>query len=271
LADEFVFHIRNAQPGDMAAILATLDVCSGLSTIAEIVEQAQQLGFTIRDRMRLEALATARDLGLVEQSGNALSGEGHVLAQLEVIKPDLFADLIHGLHYTLWSEHQPGVHCFSWSYRFFCSILWRAGTMELQDRRGLASEVESRACTVFNRDDIAFSPKSIGGALLWLEELSPPVITEGSRFARRAFCPPELFVIAVDSAYRSQGIDHGANLLLTDERRSDVCQLCLLDPTNLERVLEYAVVQFDYLEQGIGGGWGRYLTLHRAPYMEDFV
>lgn len=271
MADEFVFHIRNAQPGDMAAVLATLDLHPGLPTIEEIVEQAERLGFTIRDRKRLEALVTARDLRLVERSENTLSSEGRVLAQLEMVKQDLFADLVHGLQYTLWSEHQPSAHCFSWSYRTLCSILWQAGTLAQADRRNLASEVESRARATFSRSDIAFSPKSVGGALLWLAELSPPVLKEDARFTRRAFCPPELFVMAVDFVYRSQGMDYGANLLLTDERRSDVCRVCLLDPANLERVLDYAVAQFDYLERGVGGGWGRYLTLHRTPHLEGFI
>ena len=254
------------------AALTTLEMYPGLSTIAEIVEHAETLGFAIRDRQRLEALTTARDLGLVERGQNVLTSSGKVLAQLEMDKPDLFADIVHGLQYMLWDEHRSSAYCFSWSYRRLCQMLWQSGITTPTNRRDIASEIEAQARTVFGRSDIAFSPKSIGGALLWLSELKPSVLDEGSdEFIRRAFCPPELFVLAVDSVYLTQGVDYGANLLLSDERRDAVCQVCLLDPAGFDRVLGYAIAQFDYLEKGLGGGWGRYLTLRRGPRLEEFV
>jgi hypothetical protein len=105
--------------------------------------------------------------------------------------------------------------------------------------------------------------------------LSPPVIhyendSKGT-FIRRAFCPPELFILGVNFIYQTQEVDYGVNLLLSDKQRDAVCRVCLLEPASFERVLEYAINQFDYLEKGLGGGWGRYLTLHRAPKLEDFV
>ena len=136
----------------------------------------------------------------------------------------------------------------------------------------MASEIEAQARTAFSRPDIVFSPKSIGGAMLWLAELDPPVLVENdTRFVRRAFCSPELLVLGVDFVYRNDEVDFGSNLLLSDERRDAICQVGLLDPEGFDRVLEYAVAQFDYLEVGLGGGWGRYLTLHRPPVLEDFV
>jgi hypothetical protein len=272
LASEFVFHIRNAHPGDMAAVLATLDTHPSLETIAEIVRQAEALGFAIHDRQRLEALTTACDLGLVEKGRNVLTNEGQILARLEMDKPVLFVDIVHGLQYVLWNKRCPSVSCFSWSYRALCRMLWHSGAKTVNSRRELASEIETQARTVFGHPDIVFSPKSIGGALLWLTELEPSVLDQDDeRFMRRPFCPPELFALGVDFVYQTQEIDYGVNLLLNDERRDAICQVCLLDPIGFDRVLEYAVVQFDYLEQGTGGGWGRYLTLRRAPRLEDFL
>ncbi|MBC8263377.1 MAG: hypothetical protein H8E47_04550 [Anaerolineales bacterium] len=272
MASEFVFHIRNAHPGDMAAVLATLDTHPSLETIAEIVRQAEALGFAIHDRQRLEALTTACDLGLVEKGRNVLTDEGRLLIWLEMDKPVLFVDIIHGLQYTLWNERLPSANCFSWSYRALCQMLWHTGAKTVNSRRELASEIETQARTAFGRPDIVFSPKSIGGALLWLTELEPSVLDQDDeRFTRRPFCPPELFALGVDFVYQTQEIDYGVNLLLIDERRDAICQVCLLEPTSFDRVLEYAVAQFDYLEQGTGGGWGRYLTLRRAPRLEDFL
>lgn len=255
------------------AVLATLEVYPGPSTVSEIVELAEELGFAIRDRQRLEALMTARDLGLVRREQNVLTDEGKILTRLELDKPDLFVNVVHGLLYVLWDSRQKGENCFSWSYRTLCQMLWQSGAMDLPaGRRDLASEIEAQARSVFGRPKIAFSPKSVGGALLWLSELTPPVLDEDeTRFSRRAFCPPELFVMAVDFVYRTQAIDYGAHLLLSDEHREAICQVCLLEPERFDRVLEYAVAQFDYLHKGIGGGWGQYLALDRAPSMKEFI
>lgn len=266
-----MFHVRNAQPGDMAALLATLDAYPDLRTIADIVEQAEELGFIVRDRQRLEALATARDLGLMQEKDNVLTEAGESLAQLELNKPDVFPNIVHGLYYTLWDKQQPGVNCFSWSYRTLCQMLWRGEILSVNDRGEVASQIESMASSVFGRSDIAFSPKSVGGILVWLEELDPPVLDDEMRFTPRSFCPPELFVAAVGFVYVEQGVDYGSNLLLTDDRQDSISQVCLLDSTSFDRVLEYSVAQFDYLARGIGGGWGRYLTLDRRPTMKDFV
>ena len=272
MANEFAFHIRNAQPGDMAAVLSTLEACPGLGMIAEIVHRAEGFGFAVRDRQRLEALMTARDLGLVGQERNTLADDGKVLSKIEMNKPELFADIVHGLQYTLWDQRQPKVNCFSWSYRALCRMLWHSGTASMASRRDMASEIEAQARTAFGRLDIVFSPKSIGGAMLWIAELDPPVLVEnGARFVRRAFCPPETLVLGIDFVCQTDQVDYGSNLLLSDERRDAICQVGLLEPEGFDRVLEYAVAQFDYLEMGLGGGWGRYLTLHRPPKLEDFA
>jgi hypothetical protein len=267
-----MFHIRNAPPGDLAAVLATLGEYPKLSTVSEVVEQAEKLGFIIQDRQRLEALITARDLGFVHQKRNTLTDKGQIIAQLERYKPDLFVDIVHSLLYTLWDSREKEKVCFSWSYRAICETLWSSGSGNLASRRDLTSEIEAQARTTFSRPTIAFSPKSVGGALLWLSELSPAVLNEDeTRFSRRVFCPPELFVMAIDFIYRMQEMDYGVNLLLSDENREAICQVCLLEPERFDRVLEYAVAQFDYLHKGIGGGWGQYLALDRGPRMEEFI
>ena len=192
-----MFHVRNAHPGDLVALLVALQAHPRLATIADIVEQAEKAGFSIRDRQRLEALVTARDLGLVDPDNNTLASDGRVLVQLEMQKPDIFPDIVHGLHYTLWDQRRPSVNCFSWSYRALCQMLWRGEVVSLENRRDVASTIESAARTAFGRPNIALSPKSVGGILLWLTELSPPVLdAQDMRFNLRSFCPPELFVFA---------------------------------------------------------------------------
>jgi hypothetical protein len=272
LGNEYVFHIRNAQPGDLAAILATLDVHPDLNTITEIVNAAELMGYSILDRTRLEALTTARDTGLITEKENTLTNQGSALTSLEMNKPDLFADIVHGLYYTLWNRIEPAENCFAWSYRTICRILWQSGTSEISDRAIMASKVESEARDTFGRADIVFSSKSVGGAYLWLSQLRPDVIYETDRrFKRRTFCPPELFIMAVDHLYSGESIDYGVNLLLNEANREEICQVCMLEPTGFDRVLEYAVAQFPYLDKGLGGGWGYYLTLQCQPNLVDFI
>lgn len=264
------FHVRNAQPGDMLAALTVFDSNPGVGSVPEIVEQAEQMGFSIRDRLRLEALITARDLGFVEKDSNDLTHSGKLILEIESYKPDLFPDIAHGLQYMLWNSREQWTNCFSWTYRTVCQLLWRQGKVKL-DRRDLASEVETMARAQFSRDDIALSPKSMGGIIMWLREMKPTVLQDENEFVVRHFCPPELFLLAVDYLYQSDELDYGANLLLNESRQEAVCQMCLLDIQNFERVLQYALAQFSILEKGIGGGWGYFLRLDRRVSLEDFL
>ena len=272
MPERFMFHVRNAHPGDMVAVLTTIDAYPDLPTIGEVLSRAKAMGFVIRDRQRLEALMTARDLGLVEPDRNVITPLGKVISELELRNPDLFCDVIHYMQYSLWDSKHPDAHCFSWTYQHLCNLLWRSRTMPLTDRRDIAAELESRARSEFRRTDIALSAKSVGGALLWLAGLKPPVLNEaGNIFTRRHFCPPELFVLAVDYVYHINGIEYNTNLLLSEDKLEAICQVCLLEPDGFDRVLDYAVAQFDYLEKGMGGGWGNYLLLKRQPRLEDFL
>jgi len=270
MAENYSFHVRNAQPGDMLATLTVLHSHPDLDSIPEIVELAERSGFSIRDRLRLEALATARDLGLVDQNSNQLTDVGEALLEIESYKPDLFPDITHGLQYMLWQSSDKWSHCFSWAYRATCQALWHQGRTRL-DRRGLASEVEGRARTNFDRNDIALSPKSIGGVLMWLRELKPSVLEADNEFTVRSFCPPELFLLAIDHMYQIENLDYGANLLLNEPRQEAVCQMCLLDNSSFDRVLQYALAQFSVLDRGIGGGWGYFLRLDRKVKLGDFL
>ena len=256
----------------MCAVLNTLSAYPGLGTLQEIVESAGSMGFVIHDQQRLEALITARDLGLVEKDNNSLTDQGQILVEIERRIPDLFANIIHALQYSLWSPITPDLNCFSWSYRSLCQILWRGDVVDIGNRRSIASEIEMQARQAFNYSKISFSSKSVGGAILWLSALKPSVIYNRSNFfSRRTFCPPELMLIGIDFVYKESHLDYQANLLLDNGKVENLCEFCLLEPDSFERVLSYTVNQFDFLNKGFGGGWGRFLNLYRAPSLEDFT
>lgn len=273
MSADYVFHIRNANPEDMTAALATLEAFPDLLTTAQVVESAAALGYAVQDKKRFEALMTARDLGLVAPARYVLTDEGLALFRITKDKPSLFADIMHGLHYILWRKSHPANNCFSWSYRAICQWLWHAGSAGISNvRRTIASEIESQACSAFMLPNVAVSPKTVGGAFLWFVQLQPSVIDPiHQEFRRRTFCPPELAILGVDFLYRDRETEYGTNLRLTDENQEEICKVCLIDPHSFDRVLEYTLAQFDFLEKGTGGGWGRYLRLNRPPKLEDFI
>lgn len=267
-----MFHIRNANPDDMRALLDVIDEYGEVQSTAEIVRLADEMGIAIQDRAHLDALPTARDLGLVELESIRLTPQGKMLLQIDRENPSLFPDIVHLLQYALWDSRHQARNCFSFSYRTLCQELWRGGSSPLLSRQQLAAVVGAAVNQVFGHDNAAFSSKSVGGALSWLNALDPRVISDNEdSFHRRTFCPPESLLLAIDLAYRENNLDYGTNLLLSESNRELIAEACLLEVSSLDRVLDYAVAQFDSLDKSLGGGWGHFIVLRCAPRMDDFV
>jgi len=277
---DYVFHVlHNARPEYELDILTLLQDDREY-TYEYILGEGKSLGLSLgfqvqTERMLRDILQPLRDLSLMERRQIKLTELGQILAGIAYNNPDLCAEIFHYLYYSTWHTKQQAQKCFSWSYRTLCNYLWGQGSIAL-DKKALSSYVSVEASQYFRVDSVSFSTNSVNGVTIWLEALSPAVICYGDAqskemFTRRTFCPPELLVLGIDFVYQTQEVDYGANLLLSEERRDAICQVCLLEPAGFDRVLEYAEAQFDYLEKGVGGGWGRYLTLRRAPKLQDFV
>lgn len=225
--------------------------------------------------LRQRAASYLIHFGLLETKQNVLTARGNTLYNLSCARPDLFADVMHYFFYSTWNTTNPSIHCFSWSYATAVRILWS----EIQSTiimKNLGNEVVALAEKTFSevKGKVAFSSNSVRGIMNWLRPIQPGVITEqGSRktFSRRSFCPPELFVLAVDYAYHIYSTPYESNLLITPDVQDTISQLCVIDPDNFDRIVSYAVLQFPFLKQGMGGGWGSYLLLERAPQLDDFL
>ena len=278
--EAYVFHVlHNARPEYEMDVLSLLENGQE-STYEAMLSEGQELGLSIgyqvkTERQLRDVLQLLRSFDLMKSRSIQLTLKGQIVAQLAYNNPDLFPEIIHYLYYSTWHSTRETESCFSWSYRTLCNYLWKQGATA-EDKPALFSVVSSEASAKFQIQTVSFSTNSVTGILIWLESLNPPVIEYGDKdskmaFKRRAFCPPELFVLALDFVYRENEVDYGANLLLNDARRDEICQICLLEPGSFDRVLDYAAAQFDYLEKGLGGGWGHYLTLLRQPKLVDFV
>lgn len=226
--------------------------------------------------------ARLRQLGLVNRQ--ELSADGKALAHVCRQKPALWGDLLHFLHYTRWSPLAPTSHAFSWVYRQFTNLLWEADNVlanesYLQPMVGtLIGAIEAEpafAETIAHKTragTISLSTASLVGALNWLAALQPPVMN-GQQFARRFFCPPELMVLALGWIAQIDGGELGIDILLSPERRKAVCMLCLLDPTALDRSIDWALPLYSAcIRPGTrAGAYGRFIRFLRWPQLTDLA
>lgn len=271
-----MFHVRhNARPASIKEVLQILEGCDSLD-VDDILETGRQRGYqvgtTVRSKRSLKEnpVQTAKDLGLVASDVLPLTGLGQQMVELLHYKPGVFNEMMHTLHYTLWTPAKATEHCFSWSYRTVCNWLWESGSVTI-DRGQVVSKVSDVAMERFSTDKVSFSKDSVRGVLQWLAELEPSVLDkENETFTRRTFCPPETLAMAVDYLYRLEDADYQTNLLLDPGKQEIICKVCLLDPTAFDTVLNWTVGQYDFLQRGTGGGWGSYILLTREPQIRDF-
>lgn len=273
-----MFHVRhNARPVLIKELLEILSEGEEVLSLEDILRLGARKGYLIgtavlsQQSLKENPLQTARDLGLIEEQQLTLTDLGkHVLSLLRH-KPGTWGDIMHALFYGSWSAQNATERCFSWSYRTMCDRLWEAGNRSV-DRGQLVSEVVELAMQQFTTNRVSFSKDSVRGVLQWLSELRPPVLDADSKsFSRRSFCSPECLTLAMDYLYRLEGVDYQTNLLLGMEKQEIICRFCLLEPTAFDAVLDWAIGQYPFLQQGSRGGWGRYVVLTRQPQISDFL
>lgn len=271
------FHVRhNARPELIQAFLELISEYPGAddeSLIEYGAVQGSYIGTAVNSaqNMREGAAQYLREFGIVERKQNRLTAHGESLCKLMYSKPALFAEMMHYLFYSTWRSTEPERNGFSWSYATIINLLWSQsqGTIDLKK---LANEVEAAVNQRFPDVNVSISPDSMRWVYNWLPILKPEIITERGNtrhFSRRSFCPPELFVFAVDYVYQSRTIPYESNLLIEPDIQEMICRVCVLEPESFERVADYAVLQFPFLKRGMGGGWGSYLLLERAPALQD--
>ncbi len=214
------------------------------------------------DSIRKRIAPFLRQMGILD--GWRLGEFGRRLRQLMQSRPDLLAEAMHVHLYTLhWL--QPDAY-FSFAYATICDWLWERGVWKLDGRNKaeLVGIVTRKAAEKFGVDasQIAFSINSVNGALKWLKALNPPVVRNDA-FSLRSACPVQTLLWSVDALYHHPQWhrDYGIRIALDEERRTQLCKICLVDFDSLEKVLEFALKTDRRLNIGTEGGFGRWLSL----------
>ncbi|MDL1891183.1 hypothetical protein FBQ96_16725 [Nitrospirales bacterium NOB] len=104
---------------------------------------------------------------------------------------------------------------------------------------------------------------------MWFQALTPPFITKlGPRSElhseRRSYCTPQLFHLATDLLYTTEGLSYGTSLAMDDDKIAAVCRACLLDPTRfweMASLTSMAMREFEVRQ----GQWGTSLALSGPP------
>jgi hypothetical protein len=92
-------------------------------------------------------------------------------------------------------------------------------------------------------------------------------------FERRYFCPSQLALLAAGWVARTTGGEVGIDLLLTPERREEMSKLCLVDPSALDKVLDWMLPIYPKIIQPgtRAGAYGRFIRFRKWPQIEDFA
>lgn len=224
-------------------------------------------------------VARLNQLGLLEKS--ELTALGSLMLAICQQKPNLWGDLTHFLHYTLWDF--PSVNGrlgISWTYRQVSDEAWNLGNFDLAEmRESLVSSLVNRAeaeadidVADFKKEAASLSRDSLRGVEHWLASLVPPTI-ENDSFNRRNFCPVELMLLAISHTMQHTNADLNLDLLLTPARREAICRLCLLEPAALDRTLDWMLPVYPHivLRGTTAGAYGRFLRFLKWPTFADLA
>ncbi|HNS41023.1 MAG TPA: hypothetical protein PKJ56_12375 [Promineifilum sp.] len=223
--------------------------------------------------------ARLRQLGLL--AGQELTPLGEQLLTICLIKPDLWGELGHYLHYTLWDTESEPISGFSWTYQKLVSEAWALGEFDLNAELKEvitttlinSAEADTRIdVEALSRSAVSLSRDSISGVTVWLKSLVPPVF-EDAHFTRRSFCHPELLLLAAGHVGRASEGELGIDMLLTPQRREAICRLCLLEPAALDRVLDWMIPAYPtVVTPGTSSGtYGRFLRFQKWPAFTDLA
>lgn len=279
-----VFHFEKAHgPTNILHVLRALQYADGIVTDSHVWEQIAREQSPADTRYD-EARSLAQQLGLVEvtKEGIRLTHVANVLLS----KRDIVQyDLLHVLFYTAWKPEYPAAFGRSWFYRTFCMLLWSGQYTKLDadTRVMLAEQLTQEARSTFQKvpgfaeERVSVSRKSLDGAQEWLSSLQPTVLQQEGKhifaFQPRQTCSAELFLFALSQSFQLGGAEPGIDALLSTQKRNDICQCCLLNSLQFDRMLDWTLPLFpEYVSPGTrSGSYGRFVRLKQFVGIENVL
>lgn len=261
------FHVRHEVTPERC--YETLNALSTGQSYEQVTQASRQL-------TRLRQLGLIKEIELTELGSSSI--------KISKKKRSLWGDLLHFLHYSLWSEITPDENGFSWTYRVFTDYLWKKQSISLDDNfwdpvvSTISGEIESspefvdKIVTETKDGTISLSKDSLSGIINWLGTMTPPVI-ENSIFMRRSFCSPELMLLAAGWVAQTMEGELGIDFLMTPPRREALCRVCLIEPNVLDSVLDWMLPSYpEIIQPGTSAGvYGRYLRFLKWPEVTDLI
>lgn len=255
------FHISDPGPHELYEYLDTVEATSPSSNEG-LLESAKELGHSIGSKEKSTEGSVLGRLGVVDPSDQFKFTElGDSLVDIMYRDRNLFNTVLHFLYYTAFERYSDNNIFMSYTYREFTNYLYDNSPFDtFQGERGTivgeVTELAERSLDVDvsnTRSGVSLSTKSFSNYLQYLEKLSPEVLVEndtgGTGFERRAFCPPELVVLAVDHVYKQNQTDYETLLRVTDETKVRIQQICLLSDDGFDEVIEYAEQAYPFFSK----------------------
>jgi hypothetical protein len=187
----------------------------------------------------------------------------------------LYAELVHFLFYTLWERQLligTPISGWSWIYQATCRLLW--------EERPTVRSASAQAVTLSQRLQgvdptftVGVHRNSPNAVRIWLMALDPPFLHEDGRqwhAQGRSWCTPELLLLALDGLYRTRQIPIGSPLLLDAAASTELAALCLVEPSDIELLLDVTYTTFPAVRHH-SGEWGRAVVLTQPISMEDLL
>lgn len=277
--DKLLIHIRpDAYPENIGAFLHQISRHTDryFDSVADMIDFAFEAGIKKDEGESIAAMVQLLGLVLRDAEGVRITDKGLSFLQ---IREDVQNDVLHYLFYSIWSAGMPGTAIKSWSYRYNVDRYWHLQTVTLNsdnitrrvEEAHNDAEAAFAAIGISDLDPTSFGTKSLSAIHKWLASLKPPVI-EDNAFSRRAFCAPELLLLALGWVVGQEGLPD-TDVLLSHETREAICRVCLLEPTAFDRALDWMIPIFpQVIAPGTTAGfYGRFVRLHKLPELADVV
>ena len=244
------FYIDNAPPEEVSWTLRSLSNAEQLSPQMIADKLYAEYGFKMQ-RDRTYSPRRLYDLGLAEQSGTgtkirySLSKLGTKFQGILAFNQELYADLMHFLHYSRYNE-KPETRKYLWSYRRCCEIVWAEGrAVPVQE---LAANVQSLMRQEFPyldfgaRKGARFDSTAAGRFYCWIRQLMPPPFAnqDNALLGRRTVSHHELALLSLDYVYRGRGYRYGDPVVLDDVLLDELARVFFLEHQCFRNLLNFA-------------------------------